>query len=92
MGRVRLPARDTNSSGDDDDDDDGAVDALSPSKKVRRRIQQRVTFKKRGKIGTRTVFRYIHGTMIRKKRCVRAGISRVVASTFDQPFESIVVQ
>jgi hypothetical protein len=29
---VRLPARDTNSSGDDDDDD-GAVDALSPSKK-----------------------------------------------------------
>ena len=31
-GRVRLPARDTNSSGDDDDDD-GAVDALSPSKK-----------------------------------------------------------
>ena len=29
---MRLPARDTNSSGDDDDDD-GAVDALSPSKK-----------------------------------------------------------
>ena len=31
---MRLPARDTNSSGDDDDDD-GAVDALSPSKKKR---------------------------------------------------------
>ena len=93
-GRVRLPARDTNSSGDDDDDDDGAVDALSPSKKRGTKMNTTTSdFQEasKGKIGKmwELFFDTYHSTMIRKKRCVRGwNLSSCCIYTFDQPRSS----
>ena len=91
-GRVRLPARDTNSSGDDDDDD-GAVDALSPSKKRGTKMNTTTSdFQEasKGKLEKlELIFDTYHGTMIRKKRCVRGwNLSSCCICTFDQPRSS----
>ena len=90
-GRERLPARDTNSS--DDDDDDGAVDALSPSKKRGTKMNTTTSdFQEasKGKLEKlELIFDTYHGTMIRKKRCVRGwNLSSCCIYTFDQPRSS----
>ena len=89
---MRLPARDTNSSGDDDDDD-GAVDALSPSKKRGTKMNTTTSdFQEasKGKLEKlELIFDTYHGTMIRKKRCVRGwNLSSCCIYTFDQPRSS----
>ena len=90
-GQVRLPARDTNSSSDDDDD--GAVDALSPSKKRGTKMNTTTSdFQEasKGKLEKlELIFDTYHGTMIRKKRCVRGwNLSSCCIYTFDQPRSS----